>query len=814
VTALAASQPAQAQSVDALPVPDSQQAPPVVVHQRLNDTGRDIPLGGPLLDNGFVLGQVDYVLTADDRILVDVPGLLQLLTPALGPEVLETLRTALAGRTNVSDSALAQLGYRVTYDPTTFSLSIEISPSLRPRQSISLSGDGSTATGPLMGPEDFSGYLTVQGNLDYVHKGIDRGLADPNLLFDSAVRFHGFVLENEASLQDRFIREGTRLVYDDRKNTARYTAGDLRPISRGFSGAAPMAGFSIERVYADLDPQRNIQPRGQRSFTLTRASTVETFVNGSLVQQTRLAPGTYDIRDFPFAQGSNDVRLVLRDDAGVENVLDFSINFDRTLLAPGISEFGLYAGVQTPFTGAGRHYTKRPIASGFYRRGFNESFTAGANFQVGKRGGVAGVEAVWATPLGTLGFDLAASKVRGTGAGYAFNASFERNFARSANGSSALLLTYQTTSRNFGTADTILPANPYAHEFGVTYSQGFARDHFITADGFYSMGRDGRPDQKTARLTYGWRANTRLFLTAEGSYQDRGTRRESGIRLSLTYRFTPRSSMTAEVDTRRDGGRLQYQTSSGRGVGSYNAQAAIDYFDGVGSFNGNANVLLNRAEVGVAHLTSYSPDDNRIVDQRSSLRFGTSIAFAGGSFALSRPIYDSFALLKPHKTLKGASAYVSPNDKEYLSKSGAFGPGVASDLAAYTPQTITFDVPKAPLGYDLGTGIAQVMPPYRSGYLIEVGSSYAITFTGQLLKPNDEPLALTAGQAYELDKPDRPPVAMFTNRSGRFAISGLRPGRWRIEANAHAHGLIYFIDVPEDAEGLVRGGALRPGDGE
>lgn len=779
---------------------------------RLNSTGRDIPLGGPLLDNGFILGQVDYVLAADDRIMIDAPQFLELLTAVLSPEAMAPLENALRGRSTVSTVELARLGYRITYDPTTFSLSTTIDPKLRPRQAISIAGGGPSVRGPVLQPESFSAYLTVFGNLDYVHRGAERGLADPNLLFDSAIRMNNFVLENEASYQGRFTRQSTRLVYDDLARTARYAAGDLEPVARGFSGTSPAAGLSIERVYADLDPQRNIQPRGQRSFTVTRASTVETFINGTLVQQTRVNPGTYDIRDFPFAQGSNDIQMVVRDDTGRENVIDFSINFDRTLLAPGLSEFGLYAGVQTRFSASGRRYTDKPIASGFYRRGITQSLTAGGNFQASNRGGVAGVEAAWAFPLGTLGFDLAASKVRNIGTGYAFNASFERTFATRSDGSSSLLATYQTMSRNFATTEAILPSNPYAHEFGVTYSHGFERDHFITVDGFYSMGRDKQPDQKTARLGYGWRASNRLYLNAEATYQDRGTRTEQGVRISLSYRFTPRSSMIAEVDTSREGGRLQYQTSSGRGVGSYNVQAGVDYYDDVASLNGNANVLLNRAEVGLAHRTSYSREDNRIADQRSSVRVGASIAYAGGSLSIGRPIYDSFALLAPHKSLKGAAVYVLPNDKEHQARSGAFGPGVASDLTAYTPQIITYDVPKAPLGYDLGLGVAQVLPSYRSGYRIVVGSSYSITFTGQLLDHMGEPVSLTAGQAYEISESKRPPLAMFTNRAGRFAISGLRPGRWRIETPHGKSTLVFFITVPSDAEGLVRAGVLRAGE--
>ena len=72
-----------------------------------------------------------------------------------------------------------------------------------------------------------------------------------------------------------------------------------------------------------------------------------------------------------------------------------------------------------------------------------------------------------------------------------------------------------------------------------------------------------------------------------------------------------------------------------------------------------------------------------------------------------------------------------------------------------------------------------------------------------------QPLKLWVGQAVELAHPDRPPVRMFTNASGRFSIQGLRPGRWRIEG-ASASSTVYILDVPAEAEGLVRVGVLRP----
>src|SRR5690606_6936223 len=162
--------------------------------------------------------------------------------------------------------------------------------------------------------------------------------------------------------------------------------------------------------------------------TLERPSTVETFINGRSVQQTRLNPGTYDIRDFPFAQGANDVRLVIRDDIGRENVINFSLNFDRSLLARGLTEFGVFGGLESNPAADGIDDSATLGASGFYPRGLSDELTAGGNFRVNENGGVLGAEMVWASPIGTVGGDVAASSINGIGEGYAVNASFERTF--------------------------------------------------------------------------------------------------------------------------------------------------------------------------------------------------------------------------------------------------------------------------------------------------------------------------------------------------------------------------------------------------
>jgi outer membrane usher protein len=791
-------------------VPPAPAAAPV---QRINTTGRNIPLGGPLTENGFILGEVSYILTPDDSILVDMSTLLPLLQRVLAPGAWQELVAAMGSRPQVPASELAALGYPLQYDSATFGLRITVPPDRRERQTISVSGGFDPAAGVLAEPAGFSAYVTAFLNQDYVYSGANKGFATPNLILDSAVRYGGFVLENEGNWRGRFDREGTRLVYDDLRRTARYTAGDLEPVSRGFAGSTPMAGLSISRVYSDLDPQRNVQPRGQRSFTLVRPSTVETIVNGQSVQQARLGPGTYDIRDFPFAQGSNDVRLVIRDDTGAQNVISFSINFDRTLLARGLTEFGLYVGVEAPFTARGRRYTGDPVASGFFRRGLTDELTAGGNFQVTSQGAVVGGELVWAAPVGTISVNAAGSRLDGIGGGYALNIGYERVLGASGRTNRTVVATFQTTSRRFGNPGAFSINNPYSYEFGLTYSQSVGRDHYVSADAFYSIGRAAVRDQSSFRLTWGWRASRRILLTTELLYEHRpafsALNSGFGARVALTYRFGRTSTGTAEVDTLRDRERLTYQLADGRGVGAFNISGSVDRVDGATALNASVSTTRNRAEIGLAHLTSFDPD-GRITDQRTSLRAGASLAIADGHVALSRPIYDSFAIFGPHPTLGGAPVYVNPRDSDYLARSGAFGGAVAPELSAYTPQALTYDVPRAPTGYDLGNGAVQVRPPYRSGYFIQVGSDYSITYLGRLLDADGAPIGLLAGQAHEEGRPNRPPVQMFTNSAGRFAIQGLRPGRWRIEMPRENGVIVYHIDVPEGARGLVRGDDLRP----
>ncbi|HEX3919746.1 MAG TPA: LysM peptidoglycan-binding domain-containing protein [Caulobacteraceae bacterium] len=807
---------------------------------------RTVTVELPLKDRANYLGDIDVTITPDGALSFNTAQAIELLSKSLSAEALASLKTVLAGETTAPLSDFGKAAIVAVYDPTQLQIVLTIPGHSRPTNAMDVADLDQAGHGKLVAPEGLSGYLNFRGSVDAVEAGAQKGLDDPLIDMDGALRFGKWVLTGEASIgpndttsltgttntEESFTRQGTRLIYDDLKNTLRWTIGDLQPETTGFQGGVDISGVSVVRLYNELEPQLDVRPRGERSFTLERASTVETTINGRLVQTVRLDPGTYDLHNFPFVDGANDVQIVIQDDSGQRETLTFSIFFDRTLLAPGLMEFGAWAGVETySVNGDLRYAVNDPIFSGFIRRGMSDRLTLGANLQASKTTQVLGGQFIWGSPLGTLGGDLAYSHDTTAGSGYAINIGLSRLF-QSADSfkSQSLSASFEAKSVNFtqltatsatpltlggttvpGSTTTAANAalNPYSSEFALTYGRSFSEYIYANLDARYSLGRAGQADVGSVTATLGWRPNNVTSLTFDADYEESSTERGPGFRISITRRLGRTRNIRADYDSLGNQATLSYQDSHGRGVGSSSVGADLTYASNALGLDATVNYQANRADLGITQTSSWDFGGTSVQDQRTSFQFGTSIAFAGNAVAIGRPIYDSFAILEPHPSLKGAQVVVDPSQDGRLAESGLLGGAVLSDLGSYSVRTIIYDVPNAPAGYDIGQGSILVKPPYRSGYKVVVGSDYSVTVIGRLLDADGAPISLLAGHAYDLDDPKHEPVEMFTSRDGRFGAQGLRPGHWRIEMPTQPVAK-FIITVPKGATGLYRAGDLKP----
>lgn len=778
--------------------------------EEINPAGRPIILTVPVMDGGRYMGDATVTLDADGRVDFSADRLIALLEPGLEDSLLETLRTRLGERRELSPEDLEAVGIAIRYDPQMLQIELEIAAASRAASVIGLGSD-SARTVTYMEPARFSAYLNLRGAVDWVQQGQDDGLAPPVTFIDGAARLDDIVLESELNWQPGAAgvdlqRRGSRLVHDDREALVRWSAGDLISIARGFQSAPEIAGLSASRRYSTLQPQTIIRPRGTRSFQLERRSMVEVRINDRLVRRIELEPGAYDLQDFPFTQGANDVELTITDDTGRTERVDFNIFLDQAQLAEGLSEFGFYAGVLAPLGQRGPAYSDDPAFSGFYRRGISERLTLGANLQADSHGWMGGGEVMMATPIGAVAAFASASQVEDAGTGWATLVTFQRSFTGGGSGAHAFSLSAEARSRQFAPIGIRRPDNPYSLTIGASYNGTITDAIYGGIDARYSRGRDDEPDVRSIRGTLGWSLAPNLSFTGDVTYERDRRGNNFGALLSLTYRFDRRSSLRADYDSRYDRARLSYQTYGGSGVGAYSIGADLEHSDIGAGASVNTNYYGNRAELGFSHFGIFEKDLGGSTAQRSTLRFGTALAIADGTMTVGRPVHDAFALVATHSSLNDHEILVDPAGESASATTGALGTALQPSLSSYSDRSISVAAPEAPIDIDLGAGSFRLLPPYRGGYLLKVGSDYNVTAVGRLLTESGEPLSLVAGTASELADPEREPVALFTNRDGRFGVTGLAPGRWRI---AMTDGAIYEIEIDEEMT-TIRLGDVRP----
>lgn len=253
--------------------------------------------------------------------------------------------------------------------------------------------------------------------------------------------------------------------------------------------------------------------------------------------------------------------------------------------------------------------------------------------------------------------------------------------------------------------------------------------------------------------------------------------------------------------------RASYQTLQGTGVGSYNVTADVERNDFGADLGVNANYFTNRAELGFSHFGTFTRGFGDSVGERSTFRLGTSIAFAGDAVSIGRPIYDSFAIVKPHKSLGKADVIVEPTSYGYAANTGDLRAGTMAGLSSYAERTVPVDVANAPAGVDIGQGSFKLFPSYRSGYLLTVGSDYNVTALGNLVDVDGEVLSFVSGTATELAHPERPAMTVFTNKDGRFGATGLAAGQWKLEMLDQKKS-VFIITIPKDSTGVVKIGQI------
>lgn len=850
---------------------ETQYAKPI--SNRLNVTGRAIDLPVPLKDGDRPLGDILVRIDPDDKVFIHKSGLVEKLAPVLLEAVRARLEAVQSQAGLVALQALAAAGFDVRFDPGLQELVFRVSVDQRPAGDISLGYPARPRiSANLARPAIIAGYLNVIAGIDRTWGGTTiagpNNRADDatfgRLEFDSAVRLWNVVIENRAIYKTGteisfcpvtiycrnddtagFRRDISRIAYDQPEKSLRLTIGDVDSLGIGIQGSPEMLGVSLEKSPRKLNPGVNNGPTMRSSFRIDRPSQVEVLVNGIVLNRLQLRPGIYNIRDLPLATGANEVQLEITDDTGERRTQSFRTFFDNNLLAAGNDEWSLTAGVPSFLLNEQRMYSDDQVLGiGHYRYGLTNSLTAEAHLQADTRIAMGGAGAIMQSPWGVFAVRGAVSGgYTGAGAAATFDWSLVNFTGITGTRGENLRLSaeyrtadYRVPGEVVTTADGLLYLQPnYRARFDASYSAPLAWGVSATLAGRYLMVDDDdvwhlpyvpRGDRYGADLTLSRALGPTLSLSLTLGYSNEsylasvlGNREvEPEFRIAARLYFRPdvKTTVSASYDSLNQQADISAYRSEGNGIGRWDVSVNAQHHGAAdrGSLGGSASYHGNRADLRVAHSTglsgiSYDSFDGRVTGERTSLRVGSSIAFADGLVAVGAPIRgNAFALVHPHDSIATREVIVGSGQNIHA-KANSLGPGVVTGLPAYLPGSIAVDVADLPIGYSLGAAAFDTFAPYKAGYRLEVGSAYSVYAYGTLLLGDGAPVALLTGIARQADEPARE-VAIFTNAAGKFGAEGLAPGKWTIEIATPDTPTLYAIDIPAGTDGLFKAGTLRP----
>ena len=283
-------------------------------------------------------------------------------------------------------------------------------------------------------------------------------------------------------------------------------------------------------------------------------------------------------------------------------------------------------------------------------------------------------------------------------------------------------------------------------------------------------------------------------------------------------RFTIRSEdgksrVAGRYDSLYKDSNLNASWAEQKGNQRWDAAADLSKYGTGDNATGSASVGYagNRGEARITQTAGMSGNiaDGARYDNRTSVRGGAAIAFAGDKVAVGAPVRgNGFAIVAPHESIGDRTMTIGDKEQPRAVSDG-FGPALVSNLPAYAVTNLPVDVDNLPTGYSLGKGGFDLKAPYRAGYALEVGSANSVSAYGTLHDASGLPIAFLTGIAKPAEGPQRH-VTIFTNATGRFGAEGLSPGRWTIEMATEGVPTVFAMDVPKGTDGLFKTGTLTP----
>jgi outer membrane usher protein len=721
-------------------------------------------------------GKDVLVLTRGEEILVHADELRE-----LGLKIPEPAIVTIQGERFVSLRALGK-DVVAKIDPVALTLAITLPPSMFDTQALAVDNQSRNVT---VAPASYGSFLNY---------GLRASTGNPfSLVGQAGTRVGAGVLQSTLARPTQgagYALRQTSYTIDSFGKAERAVLGAASVDANDFAGlggAAYIDGFSVRRDLT-LNPNLIRQSSSALTGVATSPSTVEVYVNGTLLRRDTVGPGAFEITNLPLQTGVNQTTVVVRDAFGHQQTIDRPDYLAADLLPRGERQFAF---------GAGRAIGdyRQALAAARYDLGIANGLTVSARGSLGAVGSNAGISTAIATPIGELSAVAAVSDARpgrmqGTTVIDAGTTTFAStpvlSGVRSAGNASALMfsrttrrgyagLSYVHRSPAYGSLSLDPTADRALQEMRAYASVALGAVSSMSTLSFElrnALGRDSgwsRSVDLTLRRPLGRIAN--FAVSAGSATLGAITRPTVAVQLTANLFGNHQISISSGSQNGSSSHTIGLMSPAATELGtSYNAQLTNGAYSS-DTFSWERRGRLATLDVNGSQSGTAAPSYDATLSG--------AVAYAGGNWYLSRQITNGFGVVD----VSGIPGIPVRVNGQAIGSTDARGRIFVPNLASSAVNDVALDSEHLPNDVTLEAVSAQVTPLYRSATMVRFNARRVHAYVGVLR------LAGTANEtpAYGVAsvRTSQGDVESDIGSDGRFYFDQLAPGTYALHVRFH-----------------------------
>lgn len=633
-----------------------------------------------------------------------------------------------------------------------------------------------------------------------------------DLVLAPAINLWGLCVEGSTSYshssnydkKGKFKRDYTTAVYDFANYNTMLRFGDVFSHSLSYQSVPHVWGININK---DIPREMQSSMRNNIQITILRTSTVEVYSDGHLIRtKTNVAPGTYIFDDISYKNGSNDIKIKIIDDTGKEQILDESCYYESSYVPKGEFTFdGTYGYPEVNNPTTGRYDKKNGIMSGTIRYGLLPSVDVGFGMLKNKIGNTTSYEVRNKNILGSFDFKFASSNYKQDGkniSGKVFYTQYGSPSFSLGTVSTGFSLSYEradnffkpylseTGKSTFGSSDSTLRTEENLRGKNTTFSYGAWLSNVLTLNFNYNGSvkkyHDGAWSKNSSfsiskgfNFDNSWFSNGSISAVFSREHKSDKTSSKSWS-LYCSLSFKNNISLSCGV-SKNDNERSEYVSLS-----HYPERTGFGYNISMNRSSSSKSLGANMHYSHHLFRGNVSHSRNNLGSSSTNVGLETGIFFADGRYGIARPINSDggFVIVTPKKALADETLKFVDNDSE----SGFLGGGAVVPNSRGTASTARLNLKDLPMRLDVKKDTIVSYGEYKRGFVADVEAEGSYTADGYLIDSDGKGLPQITGYAIHTTDITAKPIAFFTNSNGRFVLTELIPGKYKISINVEGYG--------------------------